>query len=215
MSKVVIITGSEGDIGKALVKKFKKESYIVYGWDLKTGVNITKGYSVGKALTSIVKKHTKIDVLVNNAGVTSGLWNNIQEINLQAPYNLSTVISDYMPKGSSIVNITSLWSEFGFKNNPAYGASKGGLKSLTKCLAADLAPNIRVNSVGFGYIQTKMTEYSWKNRRKLIEDKTLLKRWGKPEDVVGLIYFLCTNEASYITGQNFMIDGGWTAWGGF
>ena len=212
--RVAIITGSEGEIGKALVKKFEKEGFIVYGWDSLKGIDVTKS-EWAEELNTILIQHKKVDVLINNAGITSGGWNKILDVNLWAPYCLSEIISQHMPKGSSIINITSLWSERGFKGNVAYGASKGGLKLLTKCFATELAPKIRVNSVGFGYIKTNMTSYSWKNRRKEIAEKTLLKRWGKPEEVVGLIYFLCTEEASYITGQNFMIDGGWLANGGF
>ena len=119
-------------------------------------------------------------------------------------------------KGGSIINITSIWSERVLNDNPAYGASKGGLKTLTKCFARDWgAFNIRANNVGFGYIKTDMTKVSYSNlkRRKEIANQTMLGRWGKPEDLVGLINFLCTDEASYITGADYYIDGGFIAKG--
>jgi NAD(P)-dependent dehydrogenase (short-subunit alcohol dehydrogenase family) len=211
MRKIILITGSEGDIGKALVKRFKLMDDIVYGYDIKNNYDITDTTLMKICFEIIYKTHGKIDVLINNAGITGKSWDETLKVNLTTPYLLSNEVAKYMPEGSSIINITSLWSERGFENNQPYGASKGGLKMLTKCLACDLAPIVRVNSVGFGYIKTDMTKFSWKHRNKEIQNRTLLKRWGKPEDVVGLIYFLTTEEASYITGQDFYVDGGWQA----
>ena len=210
-NKVVIITGSEGDIGRTLVKKFKSLKAKVYGFDIKNGLDITN-LAIKEEIDKIGRLNKHIDILINNAGITHS--EEIIEVNLLAPYNLSIFVLPYMKHGGSIINITSLWSELGGSNNPLYGMTKGGLKQLTKCLAYDFAPfNIRVNNVGFGYIKTKMTEYSWENRKKEIENRTMLGRWGKPEDVVGLITLLCSDEASYITGQDFYIDGGFLAKG--
>ena len=112
--------------------------------------------------------------------------------------------------GGSIINITSLNSELGFPNNPAYVAMKGGLKQLTKSLAVDLGKyNIRVNNVGPGYIKTNMTKQGWKNNRKEIEDRTILGRWGEPKDLVGTMVFLLSSASSYITGQDIYVDGGY------
>lgn len=208
MNKIAIITGSEGDIGKATVKRFKKEGIIVHGFDIKKGYDITDYTSMESHFKEIFNKHGKIDILINNAGITRSSWDKTLEVNLKAPYMLSML----MPPNSIIINITSLWSERGFEGNPSYGASKGGLKALGMCLAVDLAKyNIRVNNVGFGYIKTDMTLTSWNNkkRREWISKHTLLNRWGQPEDVVGLISFLCSDEAKYITGQSFYIEGGW------
>ena len=91
-----------------------------------------------------------------------------------------------MKSGGSIINITSLAAELGFPDNVAYVASKGGLKQLTKAMAIDLAKkNIRVNSVGPGYVKTKMTRKSWLNKKKRNNrsDRIILKRWANPKDI--------------------------------
>jgi NAD(P)-dependent dehydrogenase (short-subunit alcohol dehydrogenase family) len=214
-NKVAIITGSEGDIGKAIVKKFKKEGAIVYGLDIKNGDDITQEIQTLNKVHHIGKKHRHIDILVNNAGMAKADYGlKILQVNLMAPGDLVRYVVPFMTHGGSIINITSLWSEVAGEENPWYGASKGGLKILTKCMARDLAKyNIRANNVGFGYIKTEMTKNGWKNKRKEITNRTMLGRWGEPKDVVGLIAFLCTDEASYITGADFYIDGGWLAKG--
>jgi NAD(P)-dependent dehydrogenase (short-subunit alcohol dehydrogenase family) len=119
-------------------------------------------------------------------------------------------------KSGVIINITSINAELAFPNNPAYVSSKGGLKQLTKSLALDLGKyGIRVNNIGPGYIRTDMTKKSWlnKSRRKKIEEKTMLGRWGVSEDLSGLVIFLSSDSSSYITGQDFYVDGGWLAKG--
>ena len=116
--------------------------------------------------------------------------------------------------GGSMINITSLNSELGFPNNPAYVSMKGGLKQLTKSLAIDLGEfNIRVNNLGPGYIKTNMTTGSWKNRKIEIEDRTILGRWGEPEDLLGAVIFLLSSASNYITGQDIYVDGGYLAKG--
>lgn len=215
--KIAIITGSEGEIGKALIKKFEANNFKVYGFDIKKGIDITNYGDIEAKVSSIGEKHKRIDVLVNNAGITIpgyGIegWNKTFEVNLKAPFYLSQLVVPYMRVfGGSIINITSIRAEVSGANNPAYGASKGGLKVLTKCLAHDFAKyNIRVNNVGFGYIKTDMTTRSWNDikRRKEIENATMLNRWGNSIDVVGVIYFLTTEEAKYITAGDYMVDGG-------
>ena len=130
---------------------------------------------------------------------------------MKAPYELSRKVAKYMKvSGGSIINITSLNSELAFPSNPAYVSTKGGLKQLTKSLAVDLGKyNIRVNNVGPGYIKTNMTKQGWKKNRKQIEDRTILGRWGEPEDLVGTIVFLLSSASSYITGQDIYVDGGY------
>ncbi len=112
--------------------------------------------------------------------------------------------------GGSIINITSLNAELAFPDNPAYVAFKGGLKQLTKSLALDLGKyNIRVNNIGPGYMRTNMTKKGWANNRKLIEDRTILGRWGTPDDLIGTAIFLLSSASSYITGQDIYVDGGY------
>ena len=167
----------------------------------------------------------KIDGLVNCAGITKGNtifkykeldWEDTYKVNLKAPYILSRMVAEKMlvNGGGSIINITSLSSELGFPNNPAYVSSKGGLKQLTRSLAVDLGRyNIRVNNIGPGYIKTNMTKNGWKENRKKIEERTILGRWGEPEDLVGAAIFLLSDASSYVTGQDIYVDGGYLAKG--
>ena len=119
-------------------------------------------------------------------------------------------------KSGVIINITSINAEFAFPDNPSYQVTKAGLKQLTKSLALDLAKfGIRVNSVGPGYFRTSMTKKSWNNlkKRKKIRESTMLKRWGVPKDLEGIIVFLSSDSSEYITGQDIYVDGGWSAKG--
>ena len=112
----------------------------------------------------------------------------------------------------SIINITSMGAEQGFPNNPAYQASKGGVKQLTKALAVDWGQyGIRVNNIVPGYTNTPMNKISWNNKklRKARADNTLLKRWAKPEEMVGPSMFLASDASSYVTGTDLIVDGGW------
>ena len=218
-NKVVIVTGSSGGNGGAIVKGLEKLGAIVEGGDLPSYDITTDKHR--KLLVQQALNHTgKIDGLINCAGITRGNnvfdyddedWENTYQVNLKAPFELSREVARYMKNsGGSIINITSLNSELGFPNNPAYVAMKGGLKQLTKSLAVDLGKyNIRVNNVGPGYIKTNMTKQGWKNNRKEIEDRTILGRWGEPKDLVGTIVFLLSSASSYITGQDIYVDGGY------
>ena len=169
----------------------------------------------------------KIDILVNNAGITRGNcifdynmedWKSTLKINLEVPFKLSQFVGGMMmeQKNGSIINITSLNAEQGFSKNPAYAASKGALKQLTKALAMDLGQyNIRVNNIGPGYFITNMTSKSFSNENSMKERKnrTILGRWGQPEDLAGIVIYLASDSSSYVTGQDFYIDGGWLAKG--
>ena len=138
------------------------------------------------------KEHGRLDILVNAAGVTSGwgevleypdeAWERTLKINLEAPFRLCRRMGRLMTdKGGSIINITSLAAERGAPDNPAYGAAKGGLKSMTKSLAVSLGKyGIRVNNIGPGYIRTDMTGPSWNDPelRERRRQSTILKRWA-------------------------------------
>jgi NAD(P)-dependent dehydrogenase (short-subunit alcohol dehydrogenase family) len=178
-------------------------------------------------LNKFLEDHNDFDVVINNAGVSRGNsildyndadWDLTYRVNLFAPYKIIQKVSNNMVKrkNGSIINITSLAAEQGFPSNPAYVAFKGGLKQLTKAAACDLSPyNVRVNSVGPGYIKTNMTSKSWEDQslRSNRTNRTIVGRWGEPDDLVGLIIFLASQSSSYITGQDFYVDGGWLAKG--
>ena len=237
-NNVVIITGAGRGNGKAIAIGFAKVGAVVYALDLAfesepphTNIiheicNITNTKMFSQVCENIYTKHGRIDSLINNAGVTftkqqealydSKNWAKTIEINLSSPFELSQIVYGFMRRNSkgSIINITSLGAELGFPNNPAYVASKGGLKMLTKAFARDWGKNgIRCNNVGPGYMHTEMTNASYKNdtTRKQRESNIMLGRWGTPEDLVGPCIFLVSDASAYITGQDIYVDGGWTA----
>jgi gluconate 5-dehydrogenase len=115
----------------------------------------------------------------------------------------------------SIINITSINAELGFPGNPAYVAFKGALKQLTKALALDLGPSIRVNAIGPGYFRTDMTRKSWGDdtMRQERSSRTILGRWGVPDDLAGAVIFLASDASAYVTGIDLYVDGGWLAKG--
>jgi NAD(P)-dependent dehydrogenase (short-subunit alcohol dehydrogenase family) len=217
--KVIIVTGASGGIGGAMANGIEEAGAIVIKVDLPE-FDITKNEDLDNVI-SIALSHTgQIDGLINCAGITcpnhlfdytDDDWEKTYKVNLKAPYELSKRAAKHMKdNGGSIINITSLNAELAFPNNPAYVATKGGVKQLTKSLALDLGKhNIRVNNIGPGYIRTNMTKYGWANNRELIENRTILGRWGVPSDFIGTAIFLLSGASSYITGQDIYVDGGY------
>ncbi len=189
--------------------------------------DITSKNDLEKIVAQAYNEQGKIDILVNNAGITISEpsesyseenWDKTYRVNLKAAFRLSQMVAKYMieQKSGVIINITSLGAERGFPDNPAYVAFKGGLKQLSKALAMDWAKyNIRVNNLGPGYMRTDMTKKSWENHilREKRTEKTMLKRWGEPSDLIGPAIFLASEASEYITGQDLYVDGGWLSKG--
>ncbi len=162
----------------------------------------------------------RIDILVNSAGVIQdGLfgtmgpeaWSVVIDTNLTGTYNYCHAATKPMlsQRQGSIVNISSVSSEFGARGQVNYAASKGGINGLTRCLAKELAARkIRVNAVAPGMIETEMSEAV----RNLIGDRIKqvipLRRVGQPEEIASVVVFLASDEASYLTGQVLFVDGG-------
>ncbi len=169
----------------------------------------------------------RVDILVNAAGMTEGhaladypdeVWERTLQVNVGAVFHLARGFAPLMAAqhGGSIINLTSINAEQGFPGNPAYVAAKGALKQLSKALAVDLATSgVRVNTIGPGYFHTDMTSGSWNDpdRRAQRSSRTLLGRWGEPDDLAGLVIYLASSASGYVTGQDFYIDGGWLAKG--
>lgn len=176
---------------------------------------------------SVLRQSGRIDIYVHAAGITMpdgdaadrvGNFEKTIEVNLGAAYRSSFSVAEIMQRqgSGSIIHVTSISSVLGFPGNPAYVASKGGLRMLTKALALDLGPmNIRVNNLAPGYVRTAMTEQSYQDpdRRRQRTERTMLGRWGEPQDLVGAAIFLASDASVYVTGQDLFVDGGWTAKG--
>jgi NAD(P)-dependent dehydrogenase (short-subunit alcohol dehydrogenase family) len=166
----------------------------------------------------------RVDVLVNNAGVTlphkwleypPEAWDTTYRVNLLAPFQMCQLAAARMAEQGkgSIINITSLNAELAFPDNPAYMAFKGALRQLTRSLALDLgAKGVRANCIAPGYIRTDMTRMSWSDpeREKARAARTALDRWGLPTDLAGAVIFLASDASSFITGHDLLVDGGWS-----
>ncbi len=168
----------------------------------------------------VISKFGHADVLVNNAGIhmdnillrmKSEEWNQVMNVNLNGPFHLTkTVLKDMVKnKNGRIINISSISGTDGNKGQGNYAASKGGLLALTKSLAKEVGRrNITVNCIAPGLIETDMTSHLSDTVKQGYLDRIPLKKLGKPKDIGQMILFLCSDEASYITGQTFYIDGG-------
>ncbi len=227
-NKIAVITGAGRGIGYELAQGMIEHGIIVYGLDLNfpeahykfetIQCDITKPEDIVNLIPS-----DRVDILINNAGVSypesfenydKDLWFKTLEVNLCGPFFLSQKILHLLKKSDSpsIINITSLNAELAFPNNPAYVSSKSALAGLTRSMALDLGKyGIRVNSIAPGYIKTKMTGESYKNLNKRQErsKRTILGRWGTPQDLLGPLLFLSSEISSYITGHALFVDGGW------
>lgn len=166
-----------------------------------------------------------VDILVNNAGienvrasldVDAALWDSILDTNLKGSFFCSQAVARSMSVrgGGAIVNLCSLTSFVGVPTAVAYGSSKAGLLGMTRALASEWAPmGIRVNAIAPGYFRTEMTEVfygdeAWAAR---MLDRIPQRRFGRMEDVGGAVAFLCSDAASYVTGQCIAVDGGYLA----
>lgn len=220
-NKVAIVTGSEGGIGKAIFNSFKKSGAKVFGLDVKNGIDITNTTEVEQFFINNI---TKVDILVNCAGITfrnrtsetflDEEWDKTLKVNLTTPFKMCQTVFPFMyEKGGSIINITSIWTKIVLNNNPAYGASKGGLEIMSRALSLDWAKyNIRVNNISLGLMKTDMTKGTCEDKEKLNKrlNRIPLNRIGEPDDVVGATLLLASDFSKYITGSTITIDGGWS-----
>jgi 3-oxoacyl-[acyl-carrier protein] reductase len=168
----------------------------------------------------IIDKFKKIDILINNAGITrDGLmmrmkeadWDAVLSVNLKGAFNCTKAVLKYMMKQRSgaIVNMASIIGLMGNAGQVNYAASKAGLIGLTKSVAKEVASrNIRVNAIAPGFIQTKMTEVLADDVKEAMLKQIPLGKFGSPEDVANLVIFLVTDDSNYITGQVISINGG-------
>ena len=170
-----------------------------------------------EAIKKLTQSIISLDLLVNNASVfyptltensTIEDWDNIININLRAPFFLATGLSKVLAASQgSIVNIIDIHSDRPLKNFSIYNISKAGLKMLTKTLAKEFAPNIRVNGISPGSILWPQDESQLSDKEKMIMlDRIALKRQGSPNDIAEAVLFLA--DSKYITGQVISIDGG-------
>lgn len=241
MEKIIIVTGASRGIGREIAKTLSRENNKVIACynnsekeatilkeelekenkkiDIIKG-DISKREDCKKIVEYVINKYKKIDVLINNAGIstynlftdiTDEEWDRTINTNLNSVFYMSQETVKYMikQKEGSIINISSIWGIVGASCEVAYSVSKAGIDGMTKALAKELGPsNIRVNSIAPGLIDTDMNNDLTKEELDNIINETPLCRIGKPEDIAKCIKWLVEDE--FTTGQVISINGGWS-----
>ena len=204
--------------------KIKEELENKYSIDVLTyKADVSDEIEVENMINEIIDEFGRIDCVVNNAGIaidstfdmkTASSFRRILDVNLVGPFLISKCAYKYLKeqKNSSIINISSTNGiDTIYPESMDYDASKAGLISLTKNLAIEFAPDIRVNSVAPGWTKTDMTENIDPDYQKQEESKILLNRFAEPEEIANVVVFLASDEASYINGEVIRVDGGFRA----
>ena len=176
--------------------------------------------TVQKKIEEVIEEHGGIHYLVNNAGVTHDTllirmnkedWDRVITTNLNGVFNCTKAVTRTMMKQrfGRIINITSVVGEMGNSGQTNYAASKAGIIGFTKAAAREMAPrSITVNAISPGFIQTDITNELPEEIKKQYIEKIPMGRFGSPEDVAGVVAFLTSDEASYITGEVIRVNGG-------
>lgn len=239
--KVVLITGGTRGIGKSIAEKFAKEGYNLvlnyvsdntqvkeledyfknFGAEvLIVKADVSKFEECENMVKQAMDKFSRIDVLINNAGITKdGLiaimkeesFDKVIDVNLKGTFNVTRNVVPFMikKKSGNIINVSSVVGIVGNAGQTNYSASKAGIIGFTKSLAKELsARNIRVNAVAPGFIDTDMTNALSDKVKESIYSQIPLKRMGNADEVANVVYFLSNEESSYVTGQVINVDGG-------
>lgn len=223
--KVAVVTGGSNGIGEAIAKKLKELGAKVIIFDTKEPkwefeyykVNITKDDEIKKAVNSV----GKVDILVNNAGIyfekyieetTDEDIDNMVDVNIKGTFKVTRNLIDKIKETNGcIVNIASCLGLVPELTSPLYCTTKAGIVMLTKCLAQEYADlGVRVNCVLPGPILTELLEKSFKNEDQKLKcaSRIPIRRIGNPNEVANVVAFLCSEEASYVTGGIYTVDGG-------
>jgi len=213
----IIITGTNGEKAKE-VAEFVSNTYGVETAGLQ--IDVTSESSVKEVVSASIKKFGRIDILINNAGITKDArlmmmkaedWEAVLKTNLTGAFNCTKLVSKRMLQQNSgkIINITSVVGIMGNIGQANYSASKAGLIGLTKTTAKELAERgITVNAIAPGYIQSDMTEVLSDDVSKKMLSLIPIGFYGNPEDVANAVLFLVSDKSRYITGQVLNVDGG-------
>jgi 3-oxoacyl-[acyl-carrier protein] reductase len=232
--KTALVTGASRGIGNAIALELKQKGYSVIGTATsQAGVDSLlekdiEGYildlnsndSIGQFWSLLEENNKSISVLVNNAGITrdnivlrmsNEEWFDIMNVHLYGAFQLCKRSLKMMLKNKwgRIINISSASASIGNRGQSNYAAAKAGVEAFTKSLAKEVGKrDITINSVAPGFISTDMTEQNEGVNPEYLVKEIPLGRFGEPNEVASLVSFLCSEDASYITGQTVHINGG-------
>lgn len=233
--KVAIISGGARGMGRATAELFVREGAKVVAGDVLDAegaaesdvdfvkLDVTQEESWNSVVADTVAKYGKLDIVVNNAAVityepiletTLDVWNNIVNVDQLGVFlGMKAAIPEMIKNGGgSIVNFSSIWGLVGAESAAAYHAAKGAVVNMTRNVASTHAKDgIRVNSVHPGYILTPMNADQAPEINAALTAGTLLKRPGQPIEVAYAVLFLASDESSYVTGTQMVVDGGFLA----
>jgi NAD(P)-dependent dehydrogenase (short-subunit alcohol dehydrogenase family) len=204
-------------------RAIKRQSHKTGGKAEVTPLDITDEAAVREQVASIIARHRRIDVLVNNAGIiyreaivdtSTDTFRSAIETDLVSQFMLAREVGRHMlgRKYGRIVNISSIMGILGRATVAGYVAAKHGLIGLTKNLAAEYGPNVTCNAIAPGYIRTELNVPLQQDKKfcAMLEQRTAAHRWGKPEDLRGPLLLLASNASAYMTGHTLVVDGGMT-----
>ena len=216
-NKTIVVTGGASGIGLCIANEFRSQGATVYVIDKLEGEHFVGDISKQEVLeafaTEVLSKHSKVDVIVNNAlplmkGIDECSYEEFQyalNVGVTAPFYLAKLFMPYLAKGASIINISSSRDRMSQPQTESYTAAKGGIAALTHALAVSLAGRARVNSISPGWIDTAYTVYEGPDATQQPAGRV-----GNPMDIANMVLFLCSDKAGFITGENICIDGGMT-----
>ncbi|MEP0828288.1 MAG: 3-oxoacyl-[acyl-carrier-protein] reductase [bacterium] len=212
----VVISDVLFDLASATAEEFRRAGFESHA----VKADVTKADDVASLVEETVTRFGTLDIVVNNAGITRDTlllrmseadWDLVLNINLKGAFLMTQAAAKVMIKQRSgrIINISSVVGRMGNAGQANYASSKAGLLGLTKSAAKELASRgITVNAVAPGYIATEMTEKLSDAAKEAFLNNIPLKRPGTPDDIAGVVAFLASEDAAYLTGQVIGVDGG-------
>lgn len=236
--KVAIVTGSSRGIGRRIAEVFAEHgAQVVVNYahteaaaqtvvdhirthtdttPLAIQADVSDGAQVERLVSHTVDRFGRVDILVNNAGITirgsladldEAKWDQVMAVNLKGPFLCTKAVIPAMESGS-IINMSSIRGVTGSSSSLHYAVSKAGLITMTKSLAMELAPAIRVNGIAPGYTFTDLHTHRSQDDIHNIESTIPLARFGSVDDIANTALFLASDDAAYITGEIIVVSGG-------